>query len=87
MAGRSPRSAFSWTEFEFSLRSSIFRWTDVLSSLFSWNWSSAWFRRWPRGLLNIPIVDELIWSVTTAFESVALVSMIGFFFVFYGCNL
>ncbi|KAG7030114.1 hypothetical protein SDJN02_08461, partial [Cucurbita argyrosperma subsp. argyrosperma] len=73
MAGRLPRSPV--------------RWSDVLASLFSWNWSFAWFRRWPHGHLSLPIVDDLVWSVTTAFESVALVSMIGFFFVFYGCNL
>ncbi|KEH43112.1 hypothetical protein MtrunA17_Chr1g0192891 [Medicago truncatula] len=42
--------------------------------------------RWSE-LINISIVDEFVWGIVTAFESVALVSMLCFFFLSYGCTI
>ncbi|KAK2991774.1 hypothetical protein RJ640_015508 [Escallonia rubra] len=40
---------------------------------------------WPE--LDFSIVDTVVWSFVTALESVALVSMLCFFFVFCGCTI
>jgi hypothetical protein len=37
--------------------------------------------------LDFSILDDVMWSVIMAFESVALVAMMGFFFLFCGCTL
>ncbi|KAB2621624.1 hypothetical protein D8674_023806 [Pyrus ussuriensis x Pyrus communis] len=37
--------------------------------------------------LSLSIVDDVVWPLVTAFESVALVSMLFFFFVFCGCTV
>ncbi|XP_034219178.1 uncharacterized protein LOC117630587 [Prunus dulcis] len=42
-------------------------------------------RWWPE--LSLSIVDDVVWPLVTAFESVALVSMLFFFFVFCGCTV
>ncbi|KAL4379268.1 hypothetical protein GQ457_02G036980 [Hibiscus cannabinus] len=75
MAGRWATSAFRWVA------------SDLLP------FSSGIQRRWPlrwasMGLpqLSFSIVDDVVWSVVTAFESVALVSMLCFFFLFCGCT-
>ncbi|KAI3445434.1 hypothetical protein Pfo_002099 [Paulownia fortunei] len=42
--------------------------------------------RWtPR--LRLPDIDDVVWSVVSAVESVALVSFLCFFFVFCGCTI
>jgi hypothetical protein len=41
--------------------------------------------RWPE--LDFSILDDVVWSLVTAFESVALVSMLAFFFLFCGCTV
>ncbi|KAF3957092.1 hypothetical protein CMV_017854 [Castanea mollissima] len=82
-------SAFRWLDTEYLSfgRSSILRWSGLFSSyLAPRNWA-------PRGgigvrnLLSWNIVDDVVWSLVTAFESVALVSLLGFFFLFCGCTL
>ncbi|KAG8648322.1 hypothetical protein MANES_09G177901v8 [Manihot esculenta] len=99
MAGWWSTSTFRWLGLDFaysSLRSSsIFRWMQFMSSSYSstwWaprgvlvNWDSQWFLRW--SALDFSIVDDVVWSLITAFESVALVSMLCFFFVFCGCTV
>ncbi|CAM9000898.1 unnamed protein product [Rhodiola kirilowii] len=64
----------------------VLRWAEIDSaptaSLFNFRWRSGGFR-WP----EFSIVDDVLWSFVTVFESVALVSMLGFFFVFYGCTV
>ncbi|CAF2089242.1 hypothetical protein BRARA_F02818 [Brassica rapa] len=49
-----------------------------------WRWLS-----WSRPELSFlsVMVDDVVWKVVVAFESVALVSMLGFFFIFYGCTV
>ncbi|KAJ1699230.1 hypothetical protein LUZ63_007742 [Rhynchospora breviuscula] len=37
--------------------------------------------------LDFSILDSVMWSIIMAFESVALVAMMGFFFLFCGCTL
>ncbi|XP_018478128.1 uncharacterized protein LOC108849117 [Raphanus sativus] len=49
-----------------------------------WRWLS-WSR--PEMSFLSVIADDVVWKVVTAFESVALVSMLGFFFLFYGCTV
>ncbi|KAJ8752336.1 hypothetical protein K2173_003972 [Erythroxylum novogranatense] len=79
-----------WLDFHSTLRSSITRWPHLVSvstSFVTPRWVSD-----PRRLLRLPelgmsIVDDVIWSVVTAFESVALVSMLCFFFLFCGCTV
>ncbi|CAI0551783.1 unnamed protein product [Linum tenue] len=46
------------------------------------NWGP---QRWSE--LGVSIVDELVWSLVSAVESVALVSMLCFFFLFCGCTI
>lgn len=62
-----------------------------MASTFGWSyisvgWSPRRFLRWS-GLMSVTIVDELVWGVVMAFESVALLSMLAFFFFFYGCTI
>ena len=74
---------------------STFRWGPMwdLSTVSSWplasyispRWSPRRLLRWS-GMMSVSIVDELVWRVVTAFESVALVSMLCFFFLFCGCT-
>ncbi|KAM7474321.1 hypothetical protein LguiB_021564 [Lonicera macranthoides] len=89
----SSSSAFRWIDVNFSLPTSIFRWPRLISSCFSPIWSPerASFAVWTphdiRGWLpevDFSVVDTVMWSFITAFESVALVSMLCFFFVFCG---
>ncbi|KDP23373.1 hypothetical protein JCGZ_23207 [Jatropha curcas] len=98
MAGRWSTSGFRWLGLDLaysSLRSSIFRWpAQLMSSSYlspRWtpigvlNWDPQRFLRWPE--LNFSIIDDVMWSLITAFESVALVSMLCFFFLFCGCTV
>jgi hypothetical protein len=58
-----------------------------MASLFRWAKSKlSPTARWSE-FMNISIVDEFVWGIVTAFESVALVSMLCFFFLFYGCTI
>ncbi|KAJ4793301.1 transmembrane protein [Rhynchospora pubera] len=82
--------------------SSLFRGSEIisLSSLRSIMPSSSTFRQLPgfnlsvvrRAVSRFPeldfsILDSVMWSIIMAFESVALVAMMGFFFLFCGCTL
>ncbi|ESQ32194.1 hypothetical protein EUTSA_v10005279mg [Eutrema salsugineum] len=49
-----------------------------------WRWLS--WRRPELSFLSV-VVDDVLWKVVTAFESVALVSMLCFFFLFCGCTV
>ncbi|GLT96436.1 hypothetical protein SLE2022_140580 [Rubroshorea leprosula] len=76
MAIRWATSALRWFDFDLlSLRSSIFS----VSSSFHWPQLSFSF--------GLSVVDDLVWPLVTAFESVALVSMLCFFFLFCGCTV
>ncbi|KAK7344284.1 hypothetical protein VNO77_13724 [Canavalia gladiata] len=77
-------STFRWGMWEFSTRSLAIRWPETLTSYITPRWSP---RRLMSGLMSLSIVDELVWGVVTAFESVALVSMLCFFFLFCGCTI
>ncbi|KAK9161765.1 hypothetical protein Syun_008106 [Stephania yunnanensis] len=67
-----------WPEFDFSVTISVFRWPGFDF----WNLTSF---RWPE--IDFSIVDSVVWSFVTAFESLALVAMLCFFFVFCGCTV
>ncbi|KAE8010345.1 hypothetical protein FH972_006721 [Carpinus fangiana] len=74
-------SAFRWLDLECVIslgRSSVSRWPSFVSSHLA-----------PRGLLMSFswIVDDVVWGLISAFESVALVSMLCFFFLFCGCTI
>ncbi|OIW07083.1 hypothetical protein TanjilG_02717 [Lupinus angustifolius] len=79
-------STFRWLMLEFSGGSSMTRWPGMVASYITPRWSPRRLLRWS-GLMSISIVDELVWSIVTAFESVALVSMLCFFFLFCGCTI
>ncbi|KAL4654100.1 hypothetical protein ACB092_01G354100 [Castanea dentata] len=82
---------------------SAFRWLDTeylslgYSLILRWLGSFSLYltpRRWDpcggigiRNLLLWNIVDDIVWSLIMAFKSVALVSLLAFFFLFYGCTL
>ncbi|CAN4110942.1 unnamed protein product [Withania somnifera] len=63
----------------------------VSSSLFPWGSISFVFspRQWSLPDLELPfyIVDSIVWSIVSCIESVALVSMLCFFFLFCGCTI
>ncbi|XP_019084704.1 PREDICTED: uncharacterized protein LOC109126080 [Camelina sativa] len=61
-----------WWPIHFTSSGSVPRWL-------SW-------RRPELSLLSV-VVDDVVWKVVTAFESVALVSMLCFFFLFCGCTV
>ncbi|WOL12981.1 hypothetical protein Cni_G21750 [Canna indica] len=80
----------------------MFRWPELgLSSLtgslrrrfiFRWqpefNFFSGWQPRGPVGLsFSADVVDDVVWAFVAAFESVVLVSMLCFFYVFCGCTI
>ncbi|XP_060960442.1 uncharacterized protein LOC115722615 [Cannabis sativa] len=76
-------SAFRWPEFDFSLSSSVFRWPEGFDlSYLTSGWSLESFR-W----FDLSIVDDLVWTFISLVESLALLSMLCFFFVFCGCTL
>ncbi|KAK3188085.1 hypothetical protein Dsin_027646 [Dipteronia sinensis] len=84
MSWRWTVSSYWWPEFEFSLPSSLFRWPEFdFSYLTATRWS---LQRSLTRLLYFTI-DELLWSFVTVFESLALVSMLCYFFLFCGCTL
>lgn len=94
MSGRWSVTSLRWLDFSFPLRSSIFRWPQLLSSYFGATrrvvvgGGGGWgFLRWPELGLGFSILDDVVWSLVTAFESVALVSMLCFFFLFCGCTI
>ncbi|XP_030459774.1 uncharacterized protein LOC115680166 [Syzygium oleosum] len=97
MSGRWSVTSLRWLDFSFPLRSSIFRWPQLVSSYFTaarrvggggdgGGWGFP--RWWPAELgLGLSILDDVVWSLVTVFESVALVSMLCFFFLFCGCTI
>ncbi|KAI3706897.1 hypothetical protein L6452_24953 [Arctium lappa] len=83
------RSIFRWPEFDANgihIVSSYFTtawsWTSHNLSQITAGWSSHGFRR-----LDIWIVDDLLWNVVMAVESLVLAFMLGCYFVFCGCTL
>ncbi|KAK2990199.1 hypothetical protein RJ640_014651 [Escallonia rubra] len=73
-------STFRWPEFDLSATYSIFRWPDL--SYFTGGWTADSFR-W----FDFSIFDDVLWTVITALESLALVAMLCCFFIFCGCTL
>ncbi|XP_054787654.1 uncharacterized protein LOC129293618 [Prosopis cineraria] len=92
-AGACSPSAFRWFDFDFSLRSSPMRWTGMFGSYISppRRPASGSGFRWRltdwSNLLSLSIVDDFIWGLVTAFESVCIVSTLCFFFLFCGCTV
>ncbi|XP_018847241.1 uncharacterized protein LOC109010781 [Juglans regia] len=76
-------TAFRWPEFTFSPMWSIFRWPEVNLSYLTTGWSIGNFSWW----LYSTVFDDMLWTVVTVLESVALVAMLCCFFVFCGCTL
>ncbi|KAK7356169.1 hypothetical protein VNO80_15435 [Phaseolus coccineus] len=76
-------STFRWPMWELSTVSS---WSGTLASYITPRWSPVRLLRWS-GMMSVSIVDDVVWRVVTAFESVALVSMLCFFFLFCGCTI
>jgi len=66
--------------------STVWSWPGTLASYITPRWSPVRLLRWS-GMMTVSIVDEVVWRVVTAFESVALVSMLCFFFLFCGCTI
>ncbi|KAL5786684.1 hypothetical protein ACOSQ2_009076 [Xanthoceras sorbifolium] len=54
-----------------------------------WSTSALQWSRWGPPSASWPDLsfDDVVWSVVTAVESVALVSMLCFFFLFCGCTV
>ncbi|KAI8005013.1 hypothetical protein LOK49_LG08G03365 [Camellia lanceoleosa] len=76
-------SRMRWPEFEFWTPSSIFRWrVGIDLSHLSFGWSSQSFRSW----LDFS-VDNLLWTFVTVFETLAVLAMLCYFFIFCGCTL
>ncbi|CAD5191653.1 unnamed protein product [Musa acuminata subsp. malaccensis] len=79
-----------------SLLSMVFRWPPFNLSNLASNMSLLVFNltefsfssiipTWPA--ITFSVVDDIVWAFVTVLESVALVAMLCFFFVFCGCNL
>ncbi|EXC27497.1 hypothetical protein L484_000043 [Morus notabilis] len=68
-------SAFRWPEFDFRL-------PELDFSYLTSGWSSESFR-W----FGFSIVDDVLWTLVSLVESLALAAMLCFFFVFCGCTL
>lgn len=62
---------FRWPELEFSLPSWVFR------------WRSDWNLNWDLSI----VVDDVVWGLVMVVESLALLSMLCYFFLFCGCTL
>nr|XP_009796219.1 PREDICTED: uncharacterized protein LOC104242818 [Nicotiana sylvestris] len=56
-------------------------WSGISFAFSPRSWS------WPDLDLPFSIVDSIVWSIISAVESVALVSMLCFFFLFCGCTI
>ncbi|CAA0827269.1 Unknown protein [Striga hermonthica] len=96
MSRWTPATISQWIDVGLSLPTSFFRWPRLFASYLT---PSAWGDgllgvplstiepgRWaPR--LHLPDVDDVVWSVVSAVESVVLVSFLCFFFVLCGCTL
>ncbi|KAL1212759.1 hypothetical protein V5N11_021313 [Cardamine amara subsp. amara] len=74
-------SAIRWWPLNFTSSGSESRW---FSGVGYGRWLT--WRRPEMNLLSV-VVDDVVWKVVTAFESVALVSMLCFFFLFCGCTV
>ncbi|MQM02344.1 hypothetical protein Taro_035110 [Colocasia esculenta] len=63
-------------------------WPSSLPDLSSHASSSSrwWWRRFDLQL-GLAVLDSMLWPVVVAVESVALVSMLCFFFLFCGCSI
>ncbi|XP_051144363.1 uncharacterized protein LOC127260594 [Andrographis paniculata] len=83
--------AFRCLDVSFALPTSFFRWPRLFASYVtppSWRSSPSlslepW--RWA-ARLRIPDMDDVVWSIVYAVESIALGSFLCFFFVFCGCT-
>ncbi|OAY27631.1 hypothetical protein MANES_15G002400v8 [Manihot esculenta] len=81
MCTRWYATALRWPEFGFSLPTSIFRWPEFDFSYLTTGWSLQSFRWFDFS------IDDVVWTFVTVLESVALVAMLCYFFVFCGCTL
>ncbi|TQE03222.1 hypothetical protein C1H46_011225 [Malus baccata] len=87
-AARWYSAAFSCLDFEFSTPSvGIFRrsWTEIFNlSYFTSGWS---LNLQSFGGFGFSILDDVLWTLITVVESLALACMLCFFFLFCGCTL
>ncbi|CAL5184255.1 unnamed protein product [Lathyrus oleraceus] len=76
-------SIFRWPELDLSLPWSLFRW-PVLDLSY---WSGG--RNFQETLLrwNFWLVDDVLWALVTCIESLALLTMLCYFFLCCGCTL
>ncbi|XP_015574700.1 uncharacterized protein LOC107261256 [Ricinus communis] len=82
MCPRWYSSAFRWPDFGFSLPASIFRWPEFDFSYLTAGWNSLQSLNWFDFL-----IDDVVWTFVTVLESVAVVAMLCYFFLFCGCTL
>ncbi|KAK9724968.1 hypothetical protein RND81_05G112000 [Saponaria officinalis] len=66
----------------YSSFSTVLRWPSDSFSSFTTGWSTESLR-W----LNFWVVDNVLWSVVTFVESLALFALLCFFFTFCGCTV
>ncbi|KAG6437442.1 hypothetical protein SASPL_102359 [Salvia splendens] len=90
MSGWTGATVSRLLDVSFSLPTSLFRWPRLLTSYLTppprWSSSIASLTL-ISARIRLPDVDDVVWSVISAMESVALVSFLCFFFVFCGCTL
>nr|GLL37402.1 uncharacterized protein LOC109164716 [Ipomoea trifida]GMD45496.1 Histone-lysine N-methyltransferase [Ipomoea batatas]GMD46985.1 Histone-lysine N-methyltransferase [Ipomoea batatas]GMD48359.1 Histone-lysine N-methyltransferase [Ipomoea batatas] len=83
---RSEASAFRWLHTGFSMPTSFMRWPRFFAPTGTQAlWSSLAAVNYVD--ISVSFVDSVVWSLISAVESVALVSMLIFFFVSYGCTI
>ncbi|KAK7329591.1 hypothetical protein VNO77_23761 [Canavalia gladiata] len=77
-------SNFRWPELDLSLPWSMFRWPALDLSYLNPGWSleSLYQIQW-----NFSLVDDVLWAFITGLESIALVTMLCYFFICCGCTL
>ncbi|KAG1338828.1 hypothetical protein COCNU_04G011340 [Cocos nucifera] len=81
----SPVSMFRWPEFHLSNFTRSMSWSIFHRREFDFSFLTP---SWPDiNFSPISVVDSILWAFVTAFESVALLAMLCFFFVFCGCTL
>ncbi|KFK26440.1 hypothetical protein AALP_AA8G248900 [Arabis alpina] len=72
-------SSIRWCPIQLTSLGSVPRWFSGGGYRLSW-------RRPELSFLSV-VVDDVVWKVVTVFESVVLVSMLCFFFLFCGCTV
>lgn len=69
-------SDYEWFRLSRSTLQSYFRWPDLNLGMLRMS-----------QLFNFSVVDSVVWAFVVLFESLALVAMLCFFYIFCGCAL